>query len=119
LAKHLLKITVFISAPTCAILAAAFWGLIGAPAAAALVINACAGLASLFHLAKDIERIIVENSPRKFYAVRFSLRFAAFAVWLYITIAVLRFHFIPVLTGLTLPAFSFAAAAFFDTLKKR
>jgi hypothetical protein len=109
---------VCISALAAIILAVIFWLIMDITAAAALAVCSLIGLISLFFLAKDISRIMLESSPRKFYLIRFSLRFAAFAVLLYLLLAVLRLHFIPVLAGLILPIISFMAAAFLDIRKK-
>ncbi|MDR2400328.1 MAG: hypothetical protein LBD73_01590 [Deferribacteraceae bacterium] len=112
--KHLFRTAALISVITALILSGIFGITINLSAAVAVLLNTLVGLAFLVFLAKDTKRILWEPSPRKFYIIRFSLRFAAFAVWIYLMLVMLKFHFIPVLTGLVLPIFSFTATVFLD-----
>jgi hypothetical protein len=99
--------------------AAAMFVLTDLPSAAALLLSDCAGIASFYFLIKDAGRIMLEESPKKFYIIRFSLRFAAFALFLYLMLGLWRVSFIPVLAGLMLPVFSFTALVFLGQLRKR
>jgi hypothetical protein len=99
--------------------AAAAFMLTDIPSAAALLLSDCAGITSLYFLIKDAGRIMLEESPKKFYIIRFSLRFAAFALFLYLMLGLWRVNFIPVLAGLMLPIFSFTALVFSNQLRRR
>jgi hypothetical protein len=111
--KPFLKLSLKLSAVIAVILAFFFCLAVNFTAAIALLLNAGMAFIALSLLAKDAERLLLESSPRKFYLVRFSLRLAFFAVWLFLMLALLKMHFIPVLIGLAIPTFSFMGVLFF------
>jgi hypothetical protein len=113
------KKTVGVSALAGFALVAVIFVLIDFPSALALLLSDCAGIASLYFLIKDAGRIMLEESPKKFYIIRFSLRFIAFALFLCLMLGVWRVSFIPVLAGLMLPIFSFTALVFSGQFQKR
>ena len=84
--------------------------------ALSLIINVPFGYFALLFLARDVQKIFLEQQG-KFFILKFIFRLACFAVLLYVLLVRIKLNPLGVALGITLPVFAMMAVVFAQALK--